>query len=113
MSSAVQVPEEVTSKGGASLGSGERCSVHAAANKPPTRSALLRNARRIAILSALGSPALRRQRVPHTHTPCHPGQDERSEEHTSELQSLAYLVCRLLLEKKKNKRPRGWQLTEA
>src|SRR2546425_7016526 len=27
--------------------------------------------------------------------------DERSEEHTSELQSLAYLVCRLLLEKKK------------
>src|SRR5229473_3860961 len=27
----------------------------------------------------------------------------RSEEHTSELQSLAYLVCRLLLEKKKEK----------
>src|SRR2546425_8143813 len=27
--------------------------------------------------------------------------DERSEEHTSELQSLAYLVCRLLLGKKK------------
>src|SRR2546425_3260100 len=27
----------------------------------------------------------------------------RSEEHTSELQSLAYLVCRLLLEKKKCK----------
>src|SRR2546425_5276672 len=34
----------------------------------------------------------------------HPdGQHCRSEEHTSELQSLAYLVCRLLLEKKKNK----------
>src|SRR2546425_9505540 len=34
----------------------------------------------------------------------------RSEEHTSELQSLAYLVCRLLLEKKKaggRGRPRG------
>src|SRR5229473_3978719 len=29
--------------------------------------------------------------------PCNP----RSEEHTSELQSLAYIVCRLLLEKKK------------
>src|SRR2546423_5568278 len=29
--------------------------------------------------------------------------DSRSEEHTSELQSLAYLVCRLLLEKKKKK----------
>src|SRR2546423_4291137 len=27
--------------------------------------------------------------------------EARSEEHTSELQSLAYLVCRLLLEKKK------------
>src|SRR2546425_3970050 len=30
-------------------------------------------------------------------------QNSRSEEHTSELQSLAYLVCRLLLEKKKTK----------
>src|SRR2546425_5242043 len=33
--------------------------------------------------------------------------DLRSEEHTSELQSLAYLVCRLLLEKKNARaRPR-------
>src|SRR3712207_8576247 len=31
------------------------------------------------------------------------GSDERSEEHTSELQSRQYLVCRLLLEKKTNK----------
>src|SRR5687767_15242929 len=31
-------------------------------------------------------------------------QGDRSEEHTSELQSLAYLVCRLLLEKKKKKK---------
>src|SRR2546425_1422754 len=31
------------------------------------------------------------------------GNRRRSEEHTSELQSLAYLVCRLLLEKKKKK----------
>src|SRR5437899_7604881 len=30
-------------------------------------------------------------------------QDARSEEHTSELQSLRHLVCRLLLEKKKQK----------
>ena len=29
---------------------------------------------------------------------------DRSEEHTSELQSLAYLVCRLLLEKKKKQK---------
>src|SRR3712207_7489855 len=31
------------------------------------------------------------------------GRRRRSEEHTSELQSRQYLVCRLLLEKKKNK----------
>src|SRR5688500_12772578 len=31
----------------------------------------------------------------------------RSEEHTSELQSPCNLVCRLLLEKKKRKRPQG------
>src|SRR3712207_8775913 len=30
--------------------------------------------------------------------------EERSEEHTSELQSRQYLVCRLLLEKKKKKK---------
>src|SRR3989449_7155139 len=33
-----------------------------------------------------------------------PGKDERSEEHTSELQSRLHLVCRLLLEKKKKKK---------
>src|SRR3712207_7465791 len=32
----------------------------------------------------------------------HVGGPERSEEHTSELQSRQYLVCRLLLEKKNN-----------
>src|SRR3712207_6982229 len=34
-------------------------------------------------------------------TPTGPGPASRSEEHTSELQSRQYLVCRLLLEKKK------------
>src|SRR2546423_5207024 len=38
----------------------------------------------------------------HEGTPVEPRATARSEEHTSELQSLAYLVCRLLLEKKKN-----------
>src|SRR3712207_6895072 len=33
----------------------------------------------------------------------HEGVEDRSEEHTSELQSRQYLVCRLLLEKKKKK----------
>src|SRR3712207_7036090 len=39
--------------------------------------------------------------VPRLHRiPGNPGQERRSEEHTSELQSRQYLVCRLLLEKK-------------
>src|SRR2546425_6433757 len=40
-----------------------------------------------------------RDRQPGHGSLTHPS--HRSEEHTSELQSLAYLVCRLLLEKKK------------
>src|ERR1041385_9544748 len=39
--------------------------------------------------------------VQESHTP-HSGWHDRSEEHTSELQSRLHLVCRLLLEKKKN-----------
>src|SRR3712207_8039196 len=35
--------------------------------------------------------------------PIAPRHERRSEEHTSELQSRQYLVCRLLLEKKNNK----------
>src|SRR3712207_7522387 len=61
-------------------------------------------------------PRLRRRRARARHR--HPGRGrrddrrdgglardpgERSEEHTSELQSRQYLVCRLLLEKKKKK----------
>src|SRR5437764_6964176 len=43
--------------------------------------------------------------VQYEHLPCPVGQPlERSEEHTSELQSPMYLVCRLLLEKKKKKK---------
>src|SRR2546425_9463926 len=46
----------------------------------------------------------RHERMPRLEL-AHPRDDarrqRRSEEHTSELQSLAYLVCRLLLEKKK------------
>src|SRR2546425_3196764 len=38
----------------------------------------------------------------HGTVPVNVNVNARSEEHTSELQSLAYLVCRLLLEKKKN-----------
>src|SRR2546422_6912725 len=44
------------------------------------------------------TPSTARQRVPPHQPPC-----TRSEEHTSELQSRLHLVCRLLLEKKKEK----------
>src|SRR5258707_11743726 len=37
------------------------------------------------------------------------GAEQRSEEHTSELQSRQYLVCRLLLEKKKKKYKIKWR----
>src|SRR2546430_9553712 len=37
-----------------------------------------------------------------------PSERQRSEEHTSELQSQSNLVCRLLLEKKKNDHVCGW-----
>src|SRR5258708_19853573 len=45
-------------------------------------------------------PPARQHSMPRTDR----GSDHRSEEHTSELQSPDHLVCRLLLEKKKNKR---------
>src|SRR6266404_8270835 len=47
--------------------------------------------------------AMQRVRLNLPETPDSPALEARSEEHTSELQSLAYLVCRLLLEKKKKK----------
>src|SRR5438445_2057096 len=46
---------------------------------------------------AVGQHRVRRLRADEADAPLH-----RSEEHTSELQSRQYLVCRLLLEKKKH-----------
>src|SRR2546430_10024409 len=43
-----------------------------------------------------------RYRWLHSEAPSHANRSRRSEEHTSELQSQSNLVCRLLLEKKKN-----------
>src|SRR5438045_8341186 len=45
----------------------------------------------------------RRRHRAHLWSRCRRRPTSRSEEHTSELQSLRHLVCRLLLEKKKNK----------
>src|SRR5258705_7730334 len=58
-------------------------------------------------------PATRIAKVREEHTPSghHVSREvpfpKRSEEHTSELQSLRHLVCRLLLEKKKRTRAPG------
>src|SRR3712207_7206205 len=57
----------------------------------------LREARRVAAIA--GRPAVT-ARIPREERRV---VDARSEEHTSELQSRQYLVCRLLLEKKKKK----------
>src|SRR3712207_6958064 len=53
------------------------------------------SAPRLAASAATANPIRPDERLPTKRT-------ERSEEHTSELQSRQYLVCRLLLEKKKN-----------
>src|SRR3712207_7657391 len=60
-------------------------------------------------VSCPAAPGSKRESLPSSGGPLH-GADQvldvaaraRSEEHTSELQSRQYIVCRLLLEKKKN-----------
>src|SRR3712207_7396935 len=63
--------------------------------------------RRAARRARLRKAARRRRRVvkaqPRRALPRVPRRAERSEEHTSELQSRQYLVCRLLLEKKQHR----------
>src|SRR3712207_6909728 len=57
----------------------------------------------LAAPGAAGDPERRSPRRRHREDPACGGiLRRRSEEHTSELQSRQYLVCRLLLEKKKN-----------
>src|SRR5437764_11573610 len=53
--------------------------------------------------SCSGAFARQRHRMVQRDCGAVPASGERSEEHTSELQSPMYLVCRLLLEKKKYK----------
>src|SRR5438876_4066133 len=56
------------------------------------------------LFRSAGRHAQRRRAARHPR----PGADaERSEEHTSELQSPVHLVCRLLLEKKKKKKKKN------
>src|SRR2546425_8833597 len=69
-----------------------------------TRTTVARLPRLLAV--ALFAAGCRDAVGPERHAPSGPQfateATAQSEEHTSELQSLAYLVCRLLLEKKKN-----------
>src|SRR5438270_9285076 len=58
---------------------------------------------------ALPPPTAARPRSPRRRPPTH----DRSEEHTSELQSQSNLVCRLLLEKKKTIRSNPPRLYDA
>src|SRR5947209_17774940 len=58
---------------------------------------ILKKYRTVAVTFAIGGCLVSVAQVKQTK------KDERSEEHTSELQSRQYLVCRLLLEKKKKK----------
>src|SRR2546425_2817585 len=67
----------------------------------PEPSRLRRTRTSVSRVLRLASPV----RVIRGSPPAPPPPRPRSEEHTSELQSLAYLVCRLLLEKKKKKQP--------
>src|SRR2546422_2009893 len=53
-------------------------------------------------MATLPRPPPRRRTRPHHHHHQRTTWISRSEEHTSELQSRLHLVCRLLLEKKKN-----------
>src|SRR5687768_17723439 len=72
---------------------------------PRTRShsssAISRNGARLLTPALLNRISIRSNRVMAALTSA--STDARSEEHTSELQSRLHLVCRLLLEKKKNK----------
>src|SRR2546425_9624639 len=67
------------------------------------RSASASSAAGFHLFASRATPLPRRARSHSAGTRGTTGLTCRSEEHTSELQSLAYLVCRLLLEKKKTK----------
>src|SRR5438874_5987078 len=70
---------------------------------PTRRSSDLHCGPRVPAFSSASAGTLSPKRLigPRNKTTSDGGSDERSEEHTSELQSRRDLVCRLLLEKKK------------
>src|SRR5438445_9035596 len=78
--------------------------------RPPPRSTLfpyttLFRSELVHAVRSRGQERARHRPTGHGTRGTAPELPERSEEHTSELQSRQYLVCRLLLEKKKKQRP--------
>src|SRR3712207_8718117 len=69
--------------------------------RPPQESARSRSSWWYGLRRSPGGPGGSRAPSRMSTRRCARSPDERSEEHTSELQSRQYLVCRLLLEKKK------------
>src|SRR5262245_62464683 len=69
--------------------------------RPPRSTLSLHDA--LPIYAAARAASERRPCRPRRRIPSRSPSHARSEEHTSELQSLRHLVCRLLLEKKKKK----------
>src|SRR5262245_63772211 len=74
--------------------------------RPPPRSTLFPYTTlfRSRVAGSRAALAVRRSRASRRRPERASMRARRSEEHTSELQSLRHLVCRLLLEKKKNKK---------
>src|SRR5437879_8524969 len=81
-----------------SIGHRTPCGTYA--NDPSLKTALFRPAKKLS-LKGTTVPRYFRTRSGCSWTASENEQKMRSEEHTSELQSPMYLVCRLLLEKKK------------
>src|SRR5256885_7598612 len=73
--------------------------------RSPTPKLMLSSSGRLRARAKRAAYSMARSMLPFTLT--------RSEEHTSELQSPCNLVCRLLLEKKKNPLARGLELSLA
>src|SRR5437870_7433388 len=91
------------------------CMIHSNPSRMPSTSTASNRARIVAapmtlLIPGAGPPPTRIARVFRSviALPSHEGlgirRRERSEEHTSELQSRGHLVCRLLLEKKKHRK---------
>src|SRR2546425_12621693 len=73
------------------ISSGPRTATVRRESRPSTNEACIRRTTSSTATGRMGRSVI----------PTRANSGKRSEEHTSELQSLAYLVCRLLLEKKK------------